>query len=91
MQDLTVENMFSEKSYRLATRVSGAVLGPVRQRRLLAHVVADATQKILSEPGANPVGLTVTVTLVPGLDGSAPDIEVVATCPQRELSESFFD
>jgi hypothetical protein len=89
--DLTVENMFVDKSYEAKNLVSGKLLSALDRKRMLVHVVADITQKILSMPGANPVGLAITVQLVQGTDSDGhPDLLVTATCPQYELSDSFF-
>lgn len=91
MSDLTVENMFTEKSFEVKQLVSGAMLSSLDRKRMLTHVIADLTQKILSTPGANPVGLAITVTLVsPALPDSKPDLLVTVTCPQYELSDAFF-
>ena len=91
MSDLTVDNMFTPTFYELRRVIDGSLMGPVGNKRLLAHAVADVTQEILSAPGANPLGLTVTVTAMPGPSKGHPNLLVTATCPQYELTESFFD
>lgn len=92
MSDLTVENMFTEKSFEVKQLISSSMLSAIDRKRMLTHVIADMTQKILSAPGANPVGLAITVTLIPPTQpDSKPDLLVVATAPQYELSDSFFD
>lgn len=92
MADLTVENMFTERSFEARQLIHGSMLSALDRKRMLTHVIADITQKILSAPGANPVGLAITVSLVPSAhpDGT-PDLLVVATCPRYELSDNFFD
>jgi hypothetical protein len=87
MNDLTVENMFTDKSFEVTQAVDGSMLSSLDRKRMLTHVISDITQKILSTPGADPVGLTITVTVTPPAhrDGRS-DLLVVATCPQYELS-----
>lgn len=92
MADLTVENMFTEKSFEVKQIVSGTMLSALDRKRMLTHVISDITQKILSAPGSNPVGLAITVTLVaPIQEDGKPDLLVTATCPQYELTDSFFN
>lgn len=89
--ELTLENMFTEKSYEVKELILGDALGLIDRKRMLSHVMADITHRILSAPGSNPVGLTVTVQLVPGvLPDGAPDLLVTATCPQYDLDSKFF-
>lgn len=91
MADLTVENMFTERSYAIEHRLPVEALSALDRKRMLVHVLADITQKILSAPSANPVGLAITVTVVPGIcPERKPDLLVTATCPQYELDDSFF-
>lgn len=90
MNDLTVENMFTDKSFEVKQIVSGSMLSALDRKRMLMHTVSDITQKILSAPGADPVGLAITVTLAaPMYSEEHPDLLVVATCPQYELSDVF--
>ncbi len=92
MDDLTVESMFSSKSFEVRQILNGSMLSSIDRKRMLTHVIADITQKILSAPGSNPDGLAITVNLVsPRVEGEKPDLLVVATCPEYELSPSFFD
>jgi len=91
MSELTVENMFSEKSYEAKHLIDGATLTALDRKRMLEHVIGDLVSKILSAPGSNPVGLTVTVTLEPNpMFRGTPDLMVMATAPQYELSDDFF-
>ena len=89
-KDLTVENMFTEKHYEVTHLVSGYTLGALQRKRMLEHVIADVTSTILSQPGSNPVGLTITVQLHPNTDGAPMDLMVTATAPQYELDPAFF-
>lgn len=84
--------MFSTKHYEIRHVLDGSLLGPVGQKRLLAHVIANISQEILSAPGANPLGLSITVTVLSGhTDDRRPNLLVTATCPHYELTDSFFD
>lgn len=90
MRELTVENMFTEDLYEAHERIPG-ILGPTDRRRMLSHVTADITDKLLSSPDANPAGLTITVKLVPSMHRlSGPDLQVTATCPRYEMEPGFF-
>lgn len=91
MTDLTVENMFVQKSFEVKHLVPGEALGALDRKRMLTHVIADITDKILSTPGSNPVGLCISVTLAgPVVSGLTPNLLVTASCPQYELDEDFF-
>lgn len=83
---MSVEDLFSEKSYSLRQAVDVSHLSSLDRRKLLGHVVADMTQRILDAPGANPVGLTVTVT--EAMLASRPTLDVLATCPRYVLSDA---
>jgi hypothetical protein len=90
MRDLTVENMFTEDFCEAEERIPGT-LGPVDRRRMLSHVMADITDKLLATPAANPAGLTITVNLVASrFSSSPPDLQVTATCPRYEMEPGFF-
>lgn len=85
MRDLTVENMFTEDLYEAQKLIPGT-LGPIDRRRMLSHVMADITDKLLSTQDANPAGLTVTVKLVvSSFPESPPDLLVTATCPRYKM------
>lgn len=90
MDDLTVENMFTEKWYTVDKLVPGLELGTLDRKRIIEHVVAAVTSEILSAPGSNPIGLTITVSMEkhPFMDEAA--VLVRASTPQYELDDSFF-
>ncbi len=90
MSDLTVENMFSENFYTSERLVSGDALTALDRKRMLAHVINDMVSEILTAPGSNPVGLTITVTLKANPFADRPDLLVAASTPQYELSADFF-
>lgn len=60
--------------------VDRSAVGEIDRKRLLEHVISDVAYKILSEPGANPVGLTITVLL----HGKDQYLEVVGTAPRYQ-------
>lgn len=90
MDDLTVENMFSERYYTSQELVPGMALGALDRKKILEHVIAKVTSDILSAPGSNPVGLTITVQLADMQFLREPHLLVRATAPQYQLDEAFF-
>lgn len=88
MGDLTVENMFSGAETHIRKLIPGMALGALDRKRIIEHVIADVTSEILNAPGTNPVGLTITTSMVQ-INGEAC-LEVVASTPQYDLSEDFF-
>lgn len=50
---------------------------------MLVLVIAEMADKVLSAPGVEPEGLTVTI-IAKEIDG-LPNLEVVASAPQQEL------
>lgn len=86
------EDMFQGSFIEATNLLDGWVPSAIDQKRMLTHVVADLVQKVLSVPGSNPVGLTVTVTSGPQTpSGERPNLLVMATCPEYELIEPVFD
>lgn len=53
------------------------------RKRMLVLVIAEMADKVLSAPGVEPEGLTVTI-IAKEIDG-LPNLEVVASAPQQEL------
>lgn len=84
----SVEDLFSQAYYELRNVVPGMALGALDRKRMVEHVINDTVHKLLSYPGANPAGLTITTNLVH--DGVETCMEVVGTIPQYSLSEDFF-
>lgn len=92
MNEMSVETLFASKSYEAKTLICPTGMSSKDRKRLLTHVIAEMTQKILAMPNANPVGLAVTVTLIPALQpDTSPELCVVATCPQYEMVDEFFN
>ena len=88
MADLTIESMFSPRSYEARMVLSTALMSAMDRKRMLTHGVAAVTQEILQQPNANPAGLTVTVTEVATQPDMQSDLLILATCPQFEMAES---
>jgi hypothetical protein len=87
--DLTVENMFSQKSYEITRLVGEENLPPTDRKRLTEHVIAQVVSQILSQPGSDPSGLAVTVTGVPGPQEGTTQLLITATSPRYVLSDEF--
>lgn len=88
MSNLTVENMFSTRSYEARMVLNTASMKARDRKRMLVHAIADVTQKILEQPNANPFGLAVTVTELPAQPDVQPDLLILATCPQYVMMSS---
>jgi len=89
--DLTVENMFSTATSSVEYMVPGFMLTGIDRKRMIEHAVCDTVHQLISAPGVNPIGLTVTVSLIPPIqEGSTPNMLVKASAPQFELSDDFF-
>lgn len=88
MSSLTVENMFSTRSYEARMVLNTASMTARDRKRMLVHGIADVTQKILEQPSANPAGLAVTVTELPTQPDLKPDLLILATCPQYTMLSS---
>lgn len=89
MSTLTVESMFSSRSYEARLVLNTSSMTSCDRKRMLIHGVCDVTQKILDQPNANPVGLAITVTEIPTQPDVAPDLLILATCPQFEIVDSL--
>lgn len=88
MTTLTVESMFSSRSYEARMVLNTSSMSAWDRKRMLMHGISDVTQKILEQPNANPAGLAVTVTEVPTQPDVHPDLLILATCPQFEIVDS---
>lgn len=88
MSDLSIDSMFTESSYEIRQPLAGRALSEQDRKRMLTHMIADMTQKILAAPGASPEGLTITVSsLTSPAYPDSRDLLIIATCPQHELSD----
>ena len=88
MTTLTVESMFSSKSYEARLVVSTSMMLAADRKRMLVHGVSEVTQKILMLPNANPAGLAITITEIRTQPDIRPDLLILATCPQFESVDS---
>lgn len=88
MSNLTVETMFSSRSYEARMVLNTASMSARDRKRMLVHATSEVTQKILLLPSANPAGLAITVTELPTQPDLHPDLLILATCPQFEMSSA---
>ena len=88
MSSLTVETMFSSRSYEARMVLNTASMSARDRKRMLTHAISEVTQKILMLPNANPAGLAITVTELPTQPDLHPDLLILATCPQFEMVEA---
>jgi len=87
-EGLSVNDLFSQAHYELRSVVPGMALGALDRKRMVEHVINDMVHQLLSCPGANPAGMTVTTNLIQVNNETC--MEVVGTIPQYALSEDFF-
>lgn len=80
-----VDDLFAEEYYENTQVLKDMAVGTPDRKRLLELVVAKVTSETLGAPGANPVGLTITVH-EEELDGK-PSLVVTATAPQYALTQ----
>lgn len=88
MSNLTVETMFSSRSYEARMVLNTASMSARDRKRMLVHATSEVTQKILLLPSANPAGLAITVTELPTQPDIHPDLLILATCPQFEMASA---
>ena len=88
MSNLTVETMFSSRSYEARMVLNTASMSARDRKRMLVHATSEVTQKILLLPSANPAGLAITVTELPTQPDIHPDLLILATCPQFEVASA---
>ena len=88
MSNLTVEMMFSSRSYEARMVLNTASMSARDRKRMLVHATSEVTQKILLLPSANPAGLAITVTELPTQPDLHPDLLILATCPQFEMASA---
>ena len=88
MSNLTVETMFSSRSYEARMVLNTASMSARDRKRMLVHAISEVTQKILLLPNANPAGLAITVTELPTQPDLHPDLLILATCPQFEMASA---
>lgn len=77
---LTVDQDISDdRPYEIRETINGERLSLLERKRLLSHIMADITHRILSNPSPDPTRLTVTVEAAVG---SPKSLVVTATCYQ---------
>lgn len=89
MRKLTVANMFSTKEHSVENVVPNAMtIGASDRKRMVELVVEDTIAQLFSQHGSTPIGMAVTVTMRQQ-DGQEPELVVLATSPQFEMSDDF--
>lgn len=89
-KELTVENMFATETITVERLIDGKGLTARDRRRMIEHIVADVAHQLLAQPGTNPIGTTITVSLDEVLQ-SGTTVSVRGTAPKYELSDAYFD